>query len=274
MTRRERLDRYLARAAERFGVRPDGTPVAGDFDRTLAVRVSGAGGAAWLRVTAQPPAWAAGDGWDGIAAATGAPFDQIPMPRHLATAEWTDDGDVVRADLVTHVGHPAVTTGLVLRHDVDLPDAWWAALRSGLEPLRRVRTGRAALTPQALADTLLATFGLVVDLDRVRWETAHGDLHLGNLTAPELTILDWETWGRAPAGYDAAVLACSAVLRPTVADRVRAEFADVLGTYSGAVAQLAAADRYLALVRLGRHRDVALPLRRHAESLLRDLRRD
>src|SRR5690606_14145949 len=141
---------------------------------------------AWLRVTAQPPAWAAGDGWDGIAATAGAPFAGVPMPRHLGSAEWSEDGEVVRADLLTAVDHPAVTTGLVLRHDVDLPDAWWAALRSGLAALRGVATDRAVLTPEGLADALLATFGVVVDLDRVRWETAHGDLHLGNLTAPGL----------------------------------------------------------------------------------------
>lgn len=266
--RRDWLAGHLDRAAARFGVRLDGVPVRGDFDRTLAVRTSRP---AWLRVTAQRPEWTAEEFWDGIATATGSPFDEIPMPHHLRSDRWTDDGHVVAADLVTYVDQPPVGDGLVLRRDADLPDAWWRDLRSGLEPLRRVETERRVVRPDALRDSLLASFGVEIDLDRVDWTVAHGDLHFGNLTAPGLTILDWETWGRAPAGYDAAVLACSAVLRPDVAARVRAEHAAVLGTYSGAVAQLAAADKYLALVRLGRHTDAAVPLRRQAEAVVRDL---
>ena len=64
------------------------------------------------------------------------------MPRHLRSAEWAerwDDVDqVVRADLIGYVDEPAVGTGLVLDHPVDLPDTWWAGLRAGLDALRRV----------------------------------------------------------------------------------------------------------------------------------------
>ncbi|MFI9485433.1 phosphotransferase [Promicromonospora sp. NPDC052451] len=265
--RRDRLAEHLAHAAERFGVRSEGDLVRGDFDRTLAVRTSGP---AWLRVTAQRPEWTTELFWDGIASATGSPFDEIPMPRHLATTQWADGGYVVRADLVTYVDRRAVGSGLVLRRDADLPGAWWDALRAGLAPLRRATgTRRAVLRPDALRSSLLASFGVEIDPGRLDWEVAHGDLHFGNLTAPGLTILDWETWGWAPAGYDAAVLACSAVLRPDVAARVRAEL-PVPPTYSGAVARLAAADKYLSLVRLGRHPDVAVPLRRQAEAVLRE----
>ncbi|MFD6447203.1 phosphotransferase [Promicromonospora sp. NPDC060204] len=270
--RRDWLAGLLAEAAARFGVTLDGEPVRGSYDRTLAARTSGP---AWLRVTAQPPEWAQGEIWDGIATATGAPFDAIPMPRHLRSAEWAtrwDDVDqVVRADLMTFVDEPAVSTGLVLDHPVDLPDAWWAGLRVGLDTLRRVTaTERRVLEPDAVRSSILARFDVEIDLGRVDWEVAHGDLHFGNLTAPNLTILDWEYWGWAPAGYDAAVLACSAILRPDVAARVRAEFADVLGTYSGAVAQLAAADKYLRLVGIGAYPEIADPVRRRAATVLRD----
>ncbi|MFD7023089.1 phosphotransferase [Promicromonospora sukumoe] len=270
--RRDRLAGLLADAADRFGVTIDGEPVRGSYDRTLAVRTSGP---AWLRVTAQEPQWAQGLYWDGIATATGEPFEGIPMPRHLRSAEWVerwDDVDqVVRADLIGYVDEPAVGAGLVLDHPVDLPDAWWAGLRAALGTLRRVTvTERRVLEPDVVRSSVLALFGVEIDLDRVDWEVAHGDLHFGNLTAPRLTILDWEYWGWAPAGYDAAVLACSAVLRPDVAARVHAEFADVLGTYSGAVAQLAAADKYLRLVGIGAHPEIAVPVRRQAEALIRE----
>lgn len=270
--RRTWLAGLLADAAARFGVTIDGEPVRGSYDRTLAVRTSGP---AWLRVTAQEPRWARGAYWDGIATAAGEPFEGIPMPRHLRSVEWAerwDDVDqVVRADLIGYVDEPAVGSGLVLDHPVDLPDAWWAGLRAGLDALRRVSaTERRVLEPDALRSSVLALFGVEIDLGRVDWEVAHGDLHFGNLTAPRLTILDWEYWGWAPAGYDAAVLACSAVLRPDVAAQVRAEFADVLGTYSGAVAQLAAADKYLRLVGIGAYPEIAAPVRRQAEAVVRD----
>lgn len=270
--RRDRLAGLLAEAADRFGVTLDGEPVHGSYDRTLAVRTSGP---AWLRVTAQEPQWAQGEYWDGIATATGAPFDVVPMPRHLRSAEWAarwDDVDqVVRADLMTFVDQPAVGTGLVLDHSVDLPDTWWAALRSGLDALRTATgTDRRVLRPEETREAIRSRFGVEIDLGRVEWEVAHGDLHFGNLTGPRLTILDWEYWGWAPAGYDAAVLACSAVLQPDVAARVRAEFADVLDTCSGAVARLAAAEKYLRLVDIGACPGVAGPVRRQVEDVVRE----
>lgn len=61
----------------------------------------------------------------------------------------------------------------------------------------------------------LAYFGLRLDLSSITWTAAHCDLHWGNVTAPTLTILDWETWGKAPARYDAATLVCTSLLQPT-----------------------------------------------------------
>jgi hypothetical protein len=60
------------------------------------------------------------------------------------------------------------------------------------------------------------------------WTTAHGDFHYANLCGPDLYILDWEGWGTAPAGYDAATLHSHSLLIPTVAARIREQFADLL----------------------------------------------
>ncbi|MFE9468626.1 hypothetical protein ACFYNW_34285 [Streptomyces virginiae] len=61
----------------------------------------------------------------------------------------------------------------------------------------------------------------------ITWSTAHGDLHYGNITrGPH--ILDWEGWGRAPYGYDAATLYLYALLVPATAARIRAELAPIL----------------------------------------------
>ncbi|MFE7503899.1 hypothetical protein [Promicromonospora sp. NPDC057488] len=268
---RDQLATYLAEAADRLDVTIAGVAVHGLYDRTIAAPVSGS---AWLRLTTERPRWTEADTmWDGIATATDEPFDGIPMPRHLRSVVWTDDGLVVRADLLTYVSQQAIGTGLVLDHDVDLPDSWWHAVHSALAPLRHINTTkRVAADPRedSFQNYFLALFGVRIDPDRVEMAMSHGDLHFGNLTAPELVILDWENWGWAPAGYDAAHLLCSAILQPTVADRVQTEFADVLGTYTGAVATLTAASKYLHHVESGEFPEVAVPIRRCAEKAIRD----
>jgi hypothetical protein len=268
---RERLAAYLCDAADRLGVAIEGETVHGLYDRTIAARVSGP---AWLRLTTEQPRWTSKDTmWDGIATATGEPFDDIPMPRHLRSVVWPDDGLVVRADLLSHVSQRAIGAGLVLNHDVDLTDHWWRALHTGLEPLQRITTTkRVAVDPreESFRNHFLASFGVKIDPERVAMAMSHGDLHFGNLTAPDLVILDWENWGWAPVAYDAAHLLCSAILQPAVSARVQAEFADVLGTYSGAVAVLTAASKYLHHVQSGEFPDAAIPIRRCVEAAIRD----
>lgn len=39
-----------------------------------------------------------------------------------------------------------------------------------------------------------------------QWTTTHADLNWANMTGPDFWILDWEDWGRAPRGLDAANL--------------------------------------------------------------------
>lgn len=267
---RTMLASYLTQAADRLDVTLDGAPVHGLYDRTIAVKTSGP---AWLRLTAERPTWATADTmWDGVATATGTPFDQIPMPRHLRSLVWTEGDFVVRADLLSFVAQHPITTGRVLVNHPDLPDQWWSALRGGLDPLRHITASqRVAADPrdQDFRNHLLAMFGVQVDPERVQMTMAHGDLHFGNLTAPDLVILDWENWGWAPLGYDAALLACSAVLHPDITARVHTEFADVLDTYSGAVALLTAAANYLHHVENGEHPDLAIPLRRHIDTVVR-----
>jgi hypothetical protein len=260
---------HLHEAAERLGVTIEGDPVHGLYERTLAVRTSGP---AWLRVTAQRAEWTKDDMWDGIATAVGKPFDDIPMPRHLRTVEWPDGQRTVRAELLSYVDQPTIGSGLVLFDHVDLPDSWWKALHAGLEPLRRL-TATERMTTDAreryFRDYLLALFGVEIDPDRTEMAMSHGDLHFGNLTAPDLVILDWEIWGWAPAGYDAAHLLCSAILHPDIVERIQTEFADILNTYSGAVAQIVAASKYLHHVQEGQFPEVAVPIRRHAENVIR-----
>jgi hypothetical protein len=77
-----------------------------------------------------------------------------------------------------------------------------------------------------------------VDTAVAEWATAHADLHWGNLTAPECWILDWEDWGQAPRGLDAATLWGFSLGVPALAERVEREFSADLASRSGKLAQL------------------------------------
>lgn len=65
----------------------------------------------------------------------------------------------------------------------------------------------------------------------------HGDFHAANLTTGA-TVLDWEGWGRAPRGYDAAISYAYAQLAPDTAARIRRELAEFLHGDAGRAALL------------------------------------
>lgn len=79
----------------------------------------------------------------------------------------------------------------------------------------------------------------------ITWTTAHGDRRWANLTGPALALLDWEGWGTAPLGYDAASLYLHSLPVPDVAERIRKEFAQVLDTPAGRVGELTACTEIL-----------------------------
>jgi hypothetical protein len=53
------------------------------------------------------------------------------------------------------------------------------------------------------------------------WTTAHADLNWANITGPHLQILDWEDWGQAPRGLDAATLWFASLTTPEIAAKIR-----------------------------------------------------
>jgi hypothetical protein len=93
----------------------------------------------------------------------------------------------------------------------------------------------------------------------------------GDLTAPRLAILDWEMWGKAPAGYDAATLLCAPLMYPDSAESIRHALAKFLDTPAGRVATLAAAVRFLRFADGGELTDLALPVRRYGLKIIEQL---
>lgn len=264
------LHDLLKSGADRLDVVLAGEPVHGLRDRSAGCSVTTSSkGQRWLRVVTEPAAWAGGAAWTGNVDANS--ITGVRKPAVLEVAEWDESGRRARAELMTIAPGSRISADMVLRHHIDLDDQWWAELRGSIDTLAEHPTSRVCLDEPFVHRRLLATFGVALDPLGLTWSTAHGDVHWANLTAPRCWLLDWESWGSAPAGYDAALLLCTSLLQPEIAERVHAVFADLLDTPAGQLAQLLAAAKLLGLVEYGDHPDLAIPLHRHARAVMDQL---
>ncbi|MCX4462367.1 hypothetical protein OOK58_59275 [Streptomyces sp. NBC_01728] len=204
--------------------------------RTLGAPArTAAGQPAWLRLVAVPADKATGKLWEGAVSAQQALGDlDGRRPALLGVHDETEDGTAYRAELSAGVDEPVLSLTPVLHEDLGLPDSWWTELAGALDKLSATTTDRVTVRPQYMERAIPQFVGIPVP-DAPCWNTAHGDLHWANLTAP-LRILDWEGWGQAPAGFDCAMLYAYSLLDPGTAARVRAVF-PVLGTADALAAE-------------------------------------
>lgn len=254
----------LERAARHFGVTVVSEPVFGWRLRTIGAFASGSGGRYWLRVVSEFPEWAHGEMWTGNSDAN--TIVGIVKPRVLDVMEWDDaQWRRQRAELMTVIDGQPVAQSPDVARDPGLSEEWWSELQRSLALLRSVRTDRVWYDQALVSARTLRMLGVDVRIEA--WETAHGDLHWQNLFGPELGLLDWELWGRGPAGMDAATLWLFSLRVPDVAARVHAMFADVLDSADGVRAQLVVAARLLSRIADGDFPLLATPLREHVRRL-------
>ncbi len=263
----ENMRSRLRLAAEHFSLTLTGEPIFGWRDRTIGGRASGSNGECWLRVSWAHAQWAGGNYWTGNE--DGSVIVGVPKPVVLELYQWVEeDGDHNRAEVLTLVTDKTCSETQELRAELDLPGQWWRDLRAALETLSTQKTGRTIITQEKIAGRLLAFFGSSVDPSITTWTTAHGDLNWTNLTAPSVKILDWESFGTAPAGYDAATLYCLSLLAPDTAKKVHDTFSDILESPDGIRSQLHVIGRYLKRVEYGDFIDLADSLHQHAQRLV------
>lgn len=179
------------------------------------------------------------DSWTGPELASA--IVGVRKPKLFRSHRWLDAARNVvwRADETELVKSAAVDGSGVIAVAPALDDRWWSDLTTSLVALSGHETSRVTMAQSHLTKRVDQVFGdRGVDTTITEWTTAHGDLHWGNITGPDCCILDWESWGTAPRGYDAATLWGHSLRVPEVADRVQREFADDLGSRSGLLAQL------------------------------------
>ncbi|WP_327367035.1 phosphotransferase [Streptomyces sp. NBC_01217] len=238
--------------------------------RTLGRPVAGPYGPGWTRVVHSPADKAGGKLWTGPEDAERALSPEMPRPHLHLVRQWTEDRDAYRAELYDRVDTGAVSSTPVLVKAADLPAAWWKELRNALVGLTRVRTNRVAVR-QAYLDRAMPTYLSFLDVPvptvPPAWSTAHGDLHWANLTAPDLCILDWEGWGLAPVGYDAALLHAYSLSVPETAEQVRRELSNVLDSDAGRFAELVVITELLQSAQRGDNTELVPALRQRAKEI-------
>ncbi|WP_198539997.1 hypothetical protein [Streptomyces sp. CT34] len=243
-----------------------GGTVWGYAGRTLSGAIMAPDGPAWLRLVSEPAGKSGGKLWEGPKEAGQSVPPTVPRPRLTGLRDWSADGWDYRAEQYQLVTAPSVSPSPVARHGVGLPDAWWHNLRQALGCLALVETSRQAVREQYIRRRVPEFTGFTPG--EITWTTAHGDLHWANLSGPELTLLDWEGWGTAPVGYDAANLYLHSLPVPDLAERVRKEFAHVLDTPAGRVGELTACTEILqAAARVPFYADLSDGVRQHLEHL-------
>ncbi|NBE53867.1 hypothetical protein [Streptomyces boluensis] len=219
----------------------------------------------WLRLVSAPAGKGTGKLWDGPAASRALPH-AVRRPELLDLADWDEADWQYRAELYVRAAAPAVSPSPVLDEAPALSEEWWTGLHDSLAALSRVRTERVAVREEYVRRAVPQYTGHTVD--SIEWATGHGDLHWANLTAPDMLLLDWEGWGTAPVGYDAAGLLLHSLPVPDVATRVRTEFAALLNAPESRVGQLAACAELLqAAPRVPFYADLEGAVRDHLKAL-------
>lgn len=255
----QRMTLAQCRASLALGVTLDGPPVWGWRGRTVGrLALHPRRGACWLRLLSAPVEEAGGKHWEGTRLAATL-FPDVHKPALHAVHDHQVDGVAYRAELTGYVAAPVLARDPVLRHELVLQPPFLRELHADLLKVAAVTTDRLAVRQQWIGRRVPELTGRPAPQIR-DWRCAHGDLHPANLTESG-ALLDWEGFGMAPRGYDAALLYAYSLLAPQTADRIFATFADDLTSPDGRAALLVVAADLLLSASRGDHPDLVPALR-------------
>ncbi|MFF2374843.1 aminoglycoside phosphotransferase [Streptomyces xiamenensis] len=253
-----------------FGLTISGEPLFGWRLRSIGAPADGNDGRVWLRGASEQPEWAHGNVWTGNADAN--TVLGLPKPRLLDRYEWTEGSwRSQRAEVLTLLPGAPCSSTPDARADIAVSPTWWTDLQTALTQLASTSTDRISISSEKFNRGIRDAFGdAAAGIHVERWETVHADLHWANLLHSPLGILDWEMWGRGPAGTDAATLYCYSLAVPDLARKIRRHF-PVLDTPDGHRAQLYVAARLLRRAKMGDHPHLSVPLQHHTRQIMAKL---
>jgi len=239
----------LAEACRRFGVEPCGYASYGFRRKSIGAPVQGNGSISWLKIICMHNRWAT---WRRDGEVSAPVIREVERPSIVNNAEWSVDGIPWCALQFTMApAAPAADIPALVRPLPNIDDIWLAQLKQMIGRIAAVPLTRWYLHPGSVARMIAQRFGARAPIVVDEWRTAHGDVNWSNVTTPHLALIDWEYWGAAPRGYDAATLLMHSTGDAALMEKIRSLFADDLDTQSGIVAQLYLAARNLNQIEAG-----------------------
>ena len=230
----------LERACRALGVTRKGEARVSYTRRAIGSSVADAAGRlTWLKVNAHLVA----GNVNRMRAGEESPprLDGLSSPKVLRFHDWVEQGFAYRALETSLASSPAIESRpLAGVNAARVSDAWITQFKRTALRLRAVETQRFAVSQADIETAIRERFGPHAPFRVSEWHVAHGDPNWGNVTGPELALLDWEFWGMAPRGFDLAYLTAFSCSEPELQRRLETAFADELETPSGRVAYLAA----------------------------------
>lgn len=255
-----------SRALAELGLDAIGRVRFGWRDRSIGSAVEHAGSRQWLRVVWARREQAHGDWWTGNRDASA--IRGVAKPRVLDARAWEEGPLVYRAELMSLLPGRTCASKAVLERSPGVDEGWWEELERSLGSLSETPTDRMVLDPDIMRRRITVFFGIDMDVDREEWRPAHGDLHWNNLHRDPFAIADWEAWGLAPRGYDAAFLLGHSLAVPHVADQVVRRFRGDLESDGGVISQLYVMTKLLTRADVGEHVELVPFIHRHVGRLL------
>jgi hypothetical protein len=197
----------------------------------------------WVRIEVRDTQRLNGQGWNGVECA--AVLRGVAMPAWYQGIAWLDQaaGIAWRADETEFIADGAIKPGGTLTVEPALSEDWWTTFNASLGALAthtttRVATPNLELISQDRVTAVIHEVFADVDTTIEEWSPAHADLGWANLTAPTCYLLDWEDWGMAPRGWDAATLWSQSFAVPDLAERIAKERAADFSSRTGKLVQL------------------------------------
>jgi hypothetical protein len=193
----------FAEACSTLNVRQASEPQTGYGTRSYGARVIDESGASyWLKVfgltSEKNERWKAEVEADSI---TG-----VRKPELIRQITWRHVDEFWVARLTTFVPGIVEAGPWAEAGARRVEHAWLQSLDESLETLARQSCTRVHIQTDLFERWLWRHFKRRVTISPSDWVASHNDLQWSNLSHPELSILDWEWYGRSPRGYDQGML--------------------------------------------------------------------
>ena len=161
----------------------------------------------------------------------------IAKPMLVERITWVDDGAHWVARLTTVADKSVEENPWAGSSNHKITDDWIAELKQSLDVLAEQPATHTHVSCSDLKKWLADVHRIEHDFPESEWHHSHNDLNWSNLTAPKLSILDWEWHGLSPVGFDAGLLIAYACKDPQLVERLERAFRPHFDTFTGCAAR-------------------------------------